>query len=81
MVYLQAGNERELCDLCRKYEFAPPHARFIRIAVWPDGPNFLYRCQLCGALWVETLRSSNLVSAQRARELFPDVELEDSPTC
>lgn len=40
-----------------------------KIAV-SDGPIFLYRCSICGALWEETLREAHPISREEARKDF-----------
>jgi hypothetical protein len=45
--------------------------RLERIAVFPDGPTFLYRCRVCGALWHETLRYIKRITHEEARTLYP----------
>lgn len=62
------------CEYCR-IGYHSPFERFEKVAVIPEGPAFLMKCNVCGSLWHETLRSANHVSAVEAALLFPAVTL------
>jgi len=49
-----------------------PFDRFKQVAVCPNGPTFLNKCERCGALWHETLRDARLLSFEAAALLYPD---------
>ena len=49
--------------------------RFERLAAREDGPSFLRRCRVCGALWNETLRFAEPITPSEALRLFPGVRL------
>ena len=66
------GNGLKLCEFCTTGYHAP-FKRFERLAAIEDGPAFLNRCKLCGALWNESLHSATLVSASEAVALYPGV--------
>lgn len=66
--------EPTLCQECEVGSY-PPLERFERVAARPDGPTFLNRCRVCGALWEETLRYANRLSAAEARGSYPDAHL------
>jgi hypothetical protein len=61
----------ELCSHCVVGYF-PPFQRFERVAVIPDGPEFLTRCNVCGALWSVELHVAQRVTPQEAQHRFPD---------
>ena len=43
-----------LCADCQ-IGYHSPFERFERVATHPDGPMFLQRCLVCGALWQESI--------------------------
>jgi len=59
-----------LCRYCQ-VGYHAPFGRFERVATLPDGPTFLNRCTLCGALWQEGLHSATLLTRAQAAERFP----------
>lgn len=65
-------NGLKLCEFCTTGYHAP-FERFEPLAAIEDGPAFLNRCKLCGALWNEGLHSATLVSASEAVALYPGV--------
>ncbi len=62
----------DLCPDCQ-LGYHAPFQRFERIAVVPDGPAFLQRCRMCGALWQESLHDARRVTPTEATALFPGV--------
>jgi hypothetical protein len=60
-----------VCELC-KIGYHAPFDRFEQFAVILDGPAFLKKCNVCGTLWHETLRSAERVSAVEASVLYPN---------
>lgn len=42
-----------------------------RVAVHPDGPSFLHRCDRCGTFWDFDLRKAVLLTEQEAQALYP----------
>ena len=59
------------CDRCA-IGYVPPFDRFERLAVVPQGPEFLKRRKVCGTLWLETLRYAVSISVEEAKASFPD---------
>lgn len=58
------------CDICRQgvYGFGKQP---IEIAVRPDGPTFLRRCEICGTYWNYTIHHAYPISLAEAREIYP----------
>lgn len=57
------------CDVCREGWYVGRTPELIT----PVGtPYLLYRCAVCGTLWVETERLAKIVSLDEAQRLFPD---------
>jgi len=59
------------CSECKRRVYSgtwPPPGR---IAVHPDGPTFLHRCEICQTYWHFTNRLAMPISDNRARELYP----------
>ena len=69
---MMLGSGLKLCKFCTSGYHAP-FERFERLAVIEDGPAFLNRCKLCGALWNESLHSATLISPSEAVALYPGV--------
>lgn len=63
-----------MCDFC-KDGYHAPFERFEKMAVTPDGPAFLMRCNICGTLWYETLHSARRVERSEALKMYPEIEL------
>ena len=59
-----------LCADCQ-IGYHAPFERFRRLAVIPDGPVFLNRCDACGSLWRETLRDARQLTSAEAAMIFP----------
>jgi len=64
-----------LCSDCQ-VGYHSPFERFEQVAVIPDGPVFLQRCSVCGALWQESLRAAKRVAPSEAVALFPSFTIE-----
>ena len=58
------------CDDCRKASLQGMSKPLLQIAFEKEGPIFLYRCNTCGCLWVETLRVAYPVSFSEAKAKF-----------
>lgn len=43
----------------------------VKIAVRPDGPTFLYRCEICGTYWNYTINHAYPISLTQAQETYP----------
>jgi len=59
------------CERCREGAYGgtwPPPAR---IAVNPEGPAFLHRCEICGTYWDFDLRFADPITEMQARNLYP----------
>lgn len=66
------------CAVCQQDAYgAKKHLK--EVAVFPDGPTFLRRCDVCGTYWHETLRFIVPVSPERAAELYPSAFPSASP--
>ncbi|HYN85848.1 MAG TPA: hypothetical protein VER32_11370 [Pyrinomonadaceae bacterium] len=65
-----AGTPPTGCAVCSQDAYgAKKHLK--EVAVHPDGPTFLRRCDACGTYWHETLRFIVPVTGERAAELYP----------
>ncbi len=63
-----------MCEFC-KVGYHAPFERFEKIAVTPNGPAFLMRCNICGSLWYETLHSARQVEPSEALKMYPEIKL------
>ena len=55
-----------------------PFDRFEQLALIPDGPTFLKRCNVCGSLWQESLQDARLLTPPEAATLFRGYAAQDS---
>lgn len=58
------------CEVCKKRIYGTGSLPN-QVAVHPDGPTFLYRCEVCGTYWHVTLRYATPVTQEKAAELYP----------
>ncbi len=68
---MKVNNTNSLgCDVCRQgvYGFG---TQPVRIAVYPDGPTFLHRCEVCGTYWEYTISHAYPISEEQAHSDYP----------
>lgn len=68
------NHKEDICDFCETGYHAPFN-RFELMSTFSDGPTFLRRCNLCGALWHETLQSARKVTNAEALVLYPTAKI------
>jgi hypothetical protein len=69
-------NTMEPCPDCQ-IGYHAPFERFRRVAVIPQGPVFLNRCDVCGSLWQETLRDARRLTQAEAAAQFSSYVAQD----
>jgi len=70
---VQTNLATETGDLCAECQvgYHSPFERFKQVAVISNGPVFLQRCSICGALWRKSLRDAKRVTSSEAVAMFP----------
>lgn len=58
------------CDVCRQSVYSGS-AGLVKVAVRPDGPTFLYQCQVCGTYWNYTINHAYPLTRAKAQEIYP----------
>lgn len=58
------------CEVCKVVAYSDV-SQLTQIAVHPDGPTFLRRCNVCGTYWHETLRVIIPITTEQAMDLYP----------
>jgi hypothetical protein len=67
---LHNDNDSLGCEVCKRMIYGTGSLPN-QVAVHPDGPTFLYCCDVCSTYWHVTLRYSTPVSEEKAAELYP----------
>ena len=61
---------KEGCEICAISAKADRRGDALAVIACRSGPEFLKRCTICGAHWLETLRFEQWLDADEAAELF-----------